>query len=118
MGTFKILGIILIGLCGAVVGFAQTQIEKQEVPAWMELISDGGAKGKYLIPKGAKVRQVGSQVIIETPSEYMARRFYEMEQRLKKIEDKQEALQKDLQIIKKGLEELLVLLTDRKETKQ
>ena len=64
--------------------YAQGTIN-QEVPEGMEAVQIGGSAW-LIIPKGAKTRKVGAQVIVEGVKEYMSRRFEEMDARLIKIE--------------------------------
>jgi len=75
-------------------------------PPWMEDVKIKG-RSTYLIPKGAKREMIGSQIIIEPPSEYVARRIYEIELNLEehftKIEENQEALRIELEEVKKAL---------------
>ena len=72
-------------------------------------MEDIKVKGRstYLVPKGAKREFIGSQVIVEPPNEYVARRLYEMEQdleeRFAQIEKKQEELKSALEEVKKTL---------------
>lgn len=75
-------------------------------------MEDIKVKGRstYLIPKGAKREIIGSQVIVESPNEYVARRIYEielyLEEQFTKIEEKQEELKKELEGLKKALNEI------------
>lgn len=81
----------------------------KEPPPWMEDIKIRG-RSTYLVPKGAKREVIGSQIVVEPPNEYVARRIYEMEQylaeRFKEIEEKQESLKKELEELKKVVEDL------------
>ena len=78
----------------------------REISPWMEDIDESG-RSSYLIPKGAKRKVVGSQVIIEPPSEYVARRLYEIEEylqrRFKTIEGRQEKFRKELEELKRSI---------------
>lgn len=67
----------------------------REIPEGMEAVRIGGSAW-LIVPQGAKTRKVGAQIIVEGSKEYMSRRFLEMDERLKKIEKNQEALQKEL----------------------
>jgi len=75
----------------------------------MEDIKVGG-RSTYLVPKGAKREIIGSQIVVESPNEYVARRIYEIEQyleeRFTKIEKNQEELKKGLEELKKVLNEV------------
>lgn len=82
---------------------------KKDVPPWMEDIKGEGGS-TYWIPKGAKRKTIGAQVIVETPNEYVARRLYEMEkyleERFEKIRERQDSLRKELEGLKKIIDEL------------
>lgn len=61
---------------------------------------DRGGGSTYLIPKGAKIKEVTAGFVkIEPPAEYVARQVYEMDKR-------QAALEKELKEIKSELAEL------------
>lgn len=63
----------------------------QEVPEGMEIVNVT-AGHRLFVPKGAKIKKIGAQIIVESDTEYMSRRFEENEQRFQKIEDLLEAL--------------------------
>ncbi len=77
--------------------------KNQRIPEGMEEIQIGGS-AKLIVPKGAKTRKVGAQIIVEGTKEYMTRRFSEMEERLATIEKRQEDLTKEIETLKKTLE--------------
>jgi len=83
--------------------------KNKAIPPWMEDIKVRG-RSTYLVPKGAKREIIGSQIIVEPPSEYVARRMYEMElyleERFARIEKNQEELKNDLEDLKKALNEV------------
>lgn len=101
-----VIGSLLIFMCCSVSVFA---VKDKEIPPWMEKVDESG-RSTYLIPKGAKRKIVGSQVIVEPPNEYVARRLYEMEgyleNRFKEIEEKQEQFKKLLDELQEGINEL------------
>ena len=103
MKKLKIVSFFLVFMCCSVVVFA---VKAREISPWMEDIDESG-RSSYLIPKGAKRKVVGSQVIIEPPSEYVARRLYEIEEylqrRFKTIEGRQEKFQKELEELKRSI---------------
>ena len=74
-------------------------IFNREVPEGMEAVRIGGS-GWLIVPQGAKTRRVGAQIIVEGSKEYMSRRFFEIEERLGKIEKTQDDLKKDLDALK------------------
>ena len=75
----------------------------QKVPEGMEAIQLGGS-AELIVPKGAKTRKVGAQIIVEGTKEYMSRRFSEMEARLASIEQRQVDIIKEIESLKKALE--------------
>lgn len=106
--------IVMVLFCaGQMTSFAQNDEDdirkpqsKDEVPPWMEKVDRGGGS-TYLIPKGARVDEVTSGVVkIEPPAEFVARRLYEQDIRLKKIEKSQETVTQELEGLKKELQQL------------
>lgn len=98
MSKFKVVCILIfITLFSAGILAAKT-----EVPPWMENVDKTG-RSTYLVPKGAKRKVIGSQIIVEPPNEYVARRLYEMEADLEKrfsaIEEHQKKIQNELEEI-------------------
>jgi hypothetical protein len=76
--------------------------KNKEVPVGMELVL---IKDNYklLVPKGAKIRKEGAVFILENIDEYVARRFYDMEERIVRIEAKEEGLKKEIEQLKSNL---------------
>jgi len=81
--------LLLFCLC-LIPAYAQEK-EKEEVPPGMELLEMGAAR--VVVPKGTKVRKVGSLVILENNSEYMARKFEEVEGLIAGLKEKAEKLE-------------------------
>jgi prefoldin subunit 5 len=102
----RIWGVGLVFMASAVIVFAA---DNKNIPPWMENIDNGG-RSTYLIPKGAKRKVFGSQVIVETPNEYVARRLYEMEEYLNgqfaQIDEAQQELRKELEDLQKEVKRL------------
>ena len=78
---------------------------RMEIPPGMEEIQIGGS-AKLIVPKGAKTKKVGAQVIVEGSKEYMSRRFLEMEEKFNAMEKRQEELEKEIKALKSSLEEI------------
>ena len=76
----------------------------QPIPEGMEAVQIGGS-AQLIVPKGAKTRKVGAQIIVEGTKEYMSRRFFEMEKRLAEIEKRQDEMAKEIGTLKKNLEQ-------------
>ena len=108
MKYFKITMCLCIVFVSAVVLHAAKDNDK-EPPPWMEDIKVKG-RSTYLVPKGAKRKFIGSQVVVEPPNEYVARRFYEMEKSLEesfaRIEKNQEEMKIALEEIKNTLKKV------------
>ena len=106
MKRFKVVSFFLIFMCCAVAVLA---VKTKDIPPWMEDIEDS-SRGSYLVPKGSKRKAVGSQIIVEPPSEYVARRIYEIEKRLEKrfatIEDNQSFLYEKFEEFRKSIHKL------------
>lgn len=106
--NFKILSFFCAILLFSAMTFAAND-KDAEIPPWMEDVSTKG-RSTYLIPKGAKKEKIGSQIIVEPPNEYVARRIYEIEKYLEErfalIKKNQEELKGELEEIKKALNEV------------
>jgi hypothetical protein len=63
----------------------------QEIPEGMEIVNVT-AGHRLFVPKGAKIKRIGAQIIVENDTEYMSRRFEENEQRFIGIEERLETL--------------------------
>ena len=91
---------VVIGIFGVIfivsVSFAQYDHNSDpkkdnDVPEGMEVIQVTGGY-KLIVPKGAKIKKIGAQIIVEGTREYMSRRFTDMENRLAKLEKAQDDL--------------------------
>ena len=98
MKKLKVVILIFIFFVLVMSAYAQSTFNR-EIPQGMEAVQIGGS-GWLIVPQGAKTRRVGAQIIVEGSKEYMSRRFFEMNERLEKIEKNQEALQKELAALK------------------
>ena len=94
-----ILGLITL----AIPVFVYAQEKQEEIPPGMESLEMGAAK--VVVPKGTKVRKVGSLIILENDSEYMSRRFLELEERIIQLEAKEAELKKEVERLKQVLGE-------------
>ena len=101
----KVFIAIFIFFFSAIIVFAQSN-NSQKIPEGMEVIKIGGGGGQLIVPKGAKTRQVGAQIIVEGTKEYMSRMIYEMGERLTKIEKSQEDLKKEVETLKDIIKEM------------
>ncbi len=72
----------------------------KDIPVGMEMIEVTGGY-KLLVPKGAKIQKVGSQIVVENQQEYLSRRLEEHEERFKKIEELVEGLKKQIEELQK-----------------
>ena len=108
MNRIKISILIGIVFIGTVVFSAEKEPDPK-IPPWMEDIK-GKGRSTYLVPKGAKRELIGTHMVVEPPSEYVARRLYEIENaleaRFSKIEKNQEELKSMVEELKKELEEI------------
>ena len=100
----KITFFILIFIFLSIISVCAQEDKKEEIPPGMELLEMGAAK--VVVPVGTKVSKVGSLIILENDSEYMSRRFLEMEERLAELEAKEEELKKDVERLKQALDEM------------
>ncbi len=106
MKKLRILSFVLIFMCCAAIVFA---VKAQEIPPWMEDI-EASNRSTYLVPKGSRRKVIGSQIIVEPPNEYVARRLYEIERafekRFKVIEENQEKFRTEFEDLKQSITEL------------
>lgn len=106
MKRFEAVVFFMFFMGCAVAVFAQ---KAKDIPPWMEDVEESG-RSTYLVPKGSRRKIVGSQVIVEPPNEYVARRLYEMEEylraRLDTIEANQEKFQKELEELETSVREI------------
>jgi len=93
--------LILILLFFRVAAIAEDDKNK-DTPVGMERIQVGDTHS-ILVPQGAKINKEGGVLIIETIGRYAARRFYEIEERIFKLESTQEGLSKEVQELKESL---------------
>ncbi|MDP2654119.1 MAG: hypothetical protein Q8Q08_08825 [Candidatus Omnitrophota bacterium] len=84
--------------------YAQSALN-QEIPEGMEAIQIGGS-GWLIVPKGAKMRKVGAQIIVEGVREYMSRRFEETDDRLTNLEMAVEILAQEIEYLRPANQEL------------
>jgi hypothetical protein len=94
-------GVILFtaGLAGLPV---QAKAEdNQGIPPGMELIKVGSTD--VLIPRGTRVTQRGSQLILESPERYLARKIQDLEKEIARLKDEQERIKEDLEELKQSV---------------
>ena len=91
------LFLVMVILVPVIFVYAQEE-KKEEVPPGMELLEMGAAR--VVVPVGTKVRRIGSLIILENDSEYMSRKFLEMEERLAEIEANEEELKQEIERLK------------------
>ncbi len=106
--SYKVAFLFCISILISSVIYAAND-EKKEIPPWMESVTVKG-RSTYLVPKGAKREIIGAQVVVEPPNEYVARRFYEIEEylekRFKRIEEDQSDLKKEIEKLKEALSKI------------
>jgi len=98
--------VIFIFFSSILLVYAQ-EYEKEEVmepPQGMEILKVGNLN--LMVPKGAQVRKKGSLIIVESTSEYVARKFLNVEERLAEIEAGQEDFRKEIMELKAALDEI------------
>lgn len=100
----KIILFLLIFISVSIVFVCAQEEEKEEIPPGMELLEMGAAR--VVVPIGTRVRRIGALIILEDDSEYMSRRFLEMQERIIELEAKQEELKKEVETLKQALAEI------------
>ena len=83
---------------------ADAQNNEQDVPAGMQIIKIGGAN--VLVPEETKVRKKGGLIILESASEYAARKISNIEERISQLEKEDKKLKKEIEILKLLLEKM------------
>lgn len=96
MKKFTLAVILLLTVSFAFFAYAEEKVK--EVPEGMRIEKIGDLE--VLMPKDAKLTKKGDVFVQETNEEYMARKFHELDERLKKIEEELTEMRKDLQILK------------------
>jgi sulfur relay (sulfurtransferase) DsrF/TusC family protein len=85
--------------------FVFAQEDKEEkVPAGMEVLKVGATN--VLVPAGTKITKKDGLIILENTAEYTGRRIYVVEKELAEMKAKQEELVKEVERLKKILEEM------------
>lgn len=79
--------------------------KKEEIPAGMEIIQVGDGQRLY-VPKGTKTKRIGAQLILEDNSEYVAKRFSEIEEDIKKLRAEVEAQAIEIEELKKTIAQM------------
>lgn len=103
MKKIKFILSVIIFIFFAAFVMAQEE-DKKDIPAGMEKRQIGGSE--FLVPKDTKVSKKGDLVILEPAHEYVARKFEEMEERLIRIEAKEQEFDVEIGQIKETLAEL------------
>lgn len=98
--------LIVTLLLSAAAAFAQDNTPTpKEIPVGMEEMRLGSG-ATLIVPKGAKIREVGSQVIVEGTKEYMSRKFYELKETQAKTEKTQTGFQEKLDALNGLIKEM------------
>ncbi len=79
--------------------------KKEEIPEGMEIIQVGDGQ-RIFVPRGTKTRKVGAQLILQDNSEYVAKRFLEIEDYLKTLEAEIKGLKKEIEQLKKLISDM------------
>jgi hypothetical protein len=86
-------------------------------PPGMEVVKVGNFN--LLIPKGAEVHRKGNLLVVESTSEYTARRFLDMEQQLMQAKTEREELKGKIEQLKSIIDQMRQerLITEEKADK-
>ena len=79
----------------------EVKSKEVKIPVGMELRKFGNKN--IIVPKGAKIHKSGNRLIIEGASEYAARNFLYIKNRIAKLESKYNTLKKELKSLKDSL---------------
>ena len=98
---FSILALIIIFPS---VLIAKEETKEQDIPTGMQIVEIGGAN--VLVPEGTKVRKKGGLIILESTSEYAARKISDIEEQIGQLEKEDKRLEKEIEILKLLMEEM------------
>ena len=99
------LTLILILVFLGSIAQAQEDKEEKSLPAGMEKMKVGRTT-EFIVPVGTKTSKKGDLVVLESPSEYVARRLAEMEERLSKIEAQEQELKARIAKLETDLDQM------------
>jgi DNA-binding response OmpR family regulator len=102
----RLIAMILMALSlshGSIVSAADRN-ETQRVPPGMELIKVG--EHSVYVAKGTRVTQRGSQLVLEPPDEFVARKLLFLEEEIAALRAKDELLRQQIQDLKAAIERL------------
>ena len=102
--TLFLLIVILIFSNTFIMAQGDKEKEEKKVPPGMEIMQAGNAE--LLVPKGMKTQKKGDLIVLETSEEYVARRLFDMDERLAKIEAEEKALAEKIEQLNKTLSEI------------
>jgi len=80
------------------------RIDSDDVPQGMEVVQITSGS-RILVPKGAKVKKVGAQIIIEGDQEYFSRRFQEVTQEIENLKGSVSVLQNQIEKLNQATED-------------
>lgn len=89
LGVFLFAGLFPVFICRA-----QSE-NKEKIPPGMELLKVGMTE--ILIPRGTKVIDKGSQIVLEPPEQFWSRRVKELEVEISRLQDDQEKIKKEIE---------------------
>ena len=90
----KVFPVIILFLIFTTVAIAE-EIPNEEIPPNMEVITIRNVR--YIVPKGMKLKADEAGILrLETRDEYVARTFYNMDVRLKTLEENEKKLRSDI----------------------
>lgn len=93
MKSLTLIVLILQFSCLLCIAQDQEKENKGLAPG-MEVIKIGGAN--VLVPEGTKVTKKGGLIILESTSEYTGRKVLEIEERIERLESKDNELQEEI----------------------
>jgi len=82
---------------------AFAQEEPQEIPAGMEIVYIGNTK--KIVPAGTKVHRKKGFMVLESTSEYLARKVKEIQEQFEEIKKEQQEIKDDLKAARTDLSE-------------
>ena len=100
----KYIAVVMFAVCVSIscLASAAEDNQTQQVPPGMELIKVG--EHNVYVAKGTRVTQRGSQLILEPPDEFIARKILALEQEIAQLKAKVEDMRLQIEELKKAKE--------------
>ncbi|MFA5099773.1 MAG: response regulator [Candidatus Omnitrophota bacterium] len=103
------MSVLLFCLCGSSPVCAADVNETQQVPLGMEMIKVG--EHTVYVAQGTKVTRRGSQLILEPPDEFVARKIFALEDEISALKLREQEMFQQIEDLKKSVERVIPLIS-------